>query len=95
MGSSPIKWWLIFTSYDPVMWLYVVYVVLLFAADIRYGIAVHVVRVFTQKATAEDSVFIIGLISNLLFFILDLHYGYLSRFLAAGTSCRSRSSNEG
>lgn len=67
MDASPIKWWLIFTSYDPVVWSYIACLVLLFIADIRFGVAVRVMRIFSHKAKTEDSVFIIAIISSLPF----------------------------
>jgi hypothetical protein len=79
---APIKWWLTFSSGDYVVLAYLLYLILLFAADIIFGFASRITKALRIKSNTEDSVFIIGFISNLLFLLLNLHYDFLGHFFA-------------
>lgn len=71
MHSLADTWCLTYTPDDlPLCW-YLVYLFVLFALDIRYGIAARVTREFSAKVSSEDAVFVIAFVSSVLFFIVN------------------------
>jgi hypothetical protein len=78
---APIKWWLTFSTEDYVVLAFLLYLVLLFAADIVFGLASRITKGLKIRSTTEDSVFIIAFASNLLFLLVNLRYDFLEHFI--------------
>ncbi len=78
MHSEPIKWWLAFTFADYVFLSYLLYLLLLFLADIRFDLGARFARRLGLQACSGQCIFFIGMASHIAYFIIGLSYYHIT-----------------